>query len=339
MPTPTSGTFRIYPGSVESKTDWRTSVSSFTDNSDAGVVAILQRGGGAFDSIASQADGADSRYFVDSYITLNPGDIVLNLGTADEETFVSFNDLPAGFKVSTLQVHSVQSLVCCWNDNFGGLYIPSYLTHAGTNLQPPLGAFLGFDPQQGTGIVDDCIRSVSPVPTNIAAFFGTSFGFFRNNTIASGNQAGWNIIRELYLEGSYVLESFSWWISPNPATHTIDPGDLTETPRDACGVPVNEEEERLVYSDTSPGEKFAELEEAPVPVIDTVVPPAGSKMGGNLVTIHGHLFSDGATVTFGDTEATDVVVVSQYKITCTAPPNEPGEISVIVTNADGTSSA
>lgn len=52
--------------------------------------------------------------------------------------------------------------------------------------------------------------------------------------------------------------------------------------------------------------------------------------------IEGTGFGNGATVTFGGTAATSVVVVNQNKITCLTPAHTHGLVDVVVTNADGT---
>ncbi|HXI27837.1 MAG TPA: IPT/TIG domain-containing protein, partial [Vicinamibacterales bacterium] len=54
------------------------------------------------------------------------------------------------------------------------------------------------------------------------------------------------------------------------------------------------------------------------------------------VTLTGSGFGDGATVTFGGSAATNVVVVDQTTITCTPPAHADGFATVVVTNPDGT---
>jgi len=72
----------------------------------------------------------------------------------------------------------------------------------------------------------------------------------------------------------------------------------------------------------------------PVVTVTSVVPPQGSRLGGQPVTINGTGFAAGATVTFGGTAATSVVVVSSIKITATTPAHSPGAVNVTVTNTD-----
>ncbi len=76
---------------------------------------------------------------------------------------------------------------------------------------------------------------------------------------------------------------------------------------------------------------------APAPTIATVLPASGSTAGGTNVTITGSGFAAGATVTFGGTAATNVVVVSATSITATTPAHAAGAVTVAVTNTNGQS--
>ncbi len=75
----------------------------------------------------------------------------------------------------------------------------------------------------------------------------------------------------------------------------------------------------------------------PPPTASLVAPATGSSAGGTAVTITGTQFRAGATVTFGTTAATNVVVVSATSITATAPARPIGATSVIVANSDAQS--
>jgi hypothetical protein len=71
--------------------------------------------------------------------------------------------------------------------------------------------------------------------------------------------------------------------------------------------------------------------------ISSVVPPAGKITGGKDVTINGSGFQSGATVTFGGSAATNVVVVNATKITAKTPAHASGTVNVTVTNPDTSS--
>jgi len=66
--------------------------------------------------------------------------------------------------------------------------------------------------------------------------------------------------------------------------------------------------------------------------ITSVVPSAGLITGGKPVTINGTGFVSGATVTFGGSAATNVVVVNSTKITAKTPAHAGGAVNVTVTN-------
>jgi fibronectin type 3 domain-containing protein len=69
-----------------------------------------------------------------------------------------------------------------------------------------------------------------------------------------------------------------------------------------------------------------------LPTVTSVSPNSGSTLGGTAVTITGTNFAAGATVTFGGTAATNVVVVNSTTITATAPAGSAGAVTVTVTN-------
>ena len=67
------------------------------------------------------------------------------------------------------------------------------------------------------------------------------------------------------------------------------------------------------------------------PTVSSVSPNSGPVAGGTAVTITGTNFATGATVTFGGTAATNVVVVSGTQITATTPAGSAGAVTVTVT--------
>jgi hypothetical protein len=73
------------------------------------------------------------------------------------------------------------------------------------------------------------------------------------------------------------------------------------------------------------------------PTVTSVAPASGSTIGGTSITITGTGFQAGATVTFGGTAATNVIVVSATSITATTPAHIAGAVSVLVTNFSGLS--
>ena len=73
------------------------------------------------------------------------------------------------------------------------------------------------------------------------------------------------------------------------------------------------------------------------PTVTGVSPSAGPVAGGTAVTITGTNFASGATVTFGGTAATNVVVTNSTTITATTPAHAAGAVAVAVTNSNGLS--
>jgi len=73
------------------------------------------------------------------------------------------------------------------------------------------------------------------------------------------------------------------------------------------------------------------------PAPTSISPTSGTTSGGTPVTISGTNFASGATVTFGATAATNVVVVSSTTITATTPAHAAGAVNVVVTNSNGQS--
>jgi hypothetical protein len=67
-----------------------------------------------------------------------------------------------------------------------------------------------------------------------------------------------------------------------------------------------------------------------LPTVTSVSPTNGPTAGGTAVTITGTNFATGATVTFGSTAATNVVVVSGTSITATTPAGSAGAVTVTV---------
>ncbi|HEY2324746.1 MAG TPA: IPT/TIG domain-containing protein, partial [Thermoanaerobaculia bacterium] len=72
----------------------------------------------------------------------------------------------------------------------------------------------------------------------------------------------------------------------------------------------------------------------PAVTVTSVAPATGSINGQTAVSVNGTGFLSGATVTFGGTGATSVVVVSATKITAVTPAHSAGSVNVTVTNTN-----
>jgi hypothetical protein len=76
---------------------------------------------------------------------------------------------------------------------------------------------------------------------------------------------------------------------------------------------------------------------APAITVSAVAPNVGSTGGGTSVTLSGTNFAAGATVTFGGSAASNVVVSNSTTITAVTPSHKAGGVDVKVTNPDGQS--
>jgi Tol biopolymer transport system component len=134
----------------------------------------------------------------------------------------------------------------------------------------------------------------------------------------SGNEANGN---------SGEKEEFCW----------VTCGDTGGTAISADGryVAFNSEADNLVETDTlGYTDVFVKDFLGEGPTITRISPDEGSIEGGTQVTISGSNFVDGATVTFGDVDATGVAVAS---LVATTPAHDAGLVDVTVTNPDGQS--
>ena len=74
------------------------------------------------------------------------------------------------------------------------------------------------------------------------------------------------------------------------------------------------------------------------PIIESISPPSGPTDGGTTITIIGDNFTPDSEVTIDGKPCLNVVVVSQFKITCVTPPHAEGNVNVVVTTPSGGSS-
>jgi hypothetical protein len=75
----------------------------------------------------------------------------------------------------------------------------------------------------------------------------------------------------------------------------------------------------------------------PAPVIQSIVPDSGSRLGGFSIEISGEFFQAGAVASIGGSACSDVVVTVPDSIVCTVPAGTTGSVDVTVENPDGQS--
>jgi hypothetical protein len=126
--------------------------------------------------------------------------------------------------------------------------------------------------------------------------------------------------------------TYTWGITGGSITAGSGTASITFTAGAAGTLTLNV---TVTTSASCSDAKSANVNVAFPPVtVTSVTPSGGTAIGGTAVTINGTGFLSGATVTFGGTAATNVVVVSATSITAKTPAHAIGSVSVIVTNAN-----
>ena len=129
--------------------------------------------------------------------------------------------------------------------------------------------------------------------------------------------------------------TYAWGITGGTITAGNGTNSITYTAGGAGTLTLN------VTVTTSAGcsdAKSANINVIVPPVTVTSVSPTGGTIaGGSAVTINGTGFLSGASVTFGGSPATSVIVVSAIKITARTPAHALGAVNVTVTNLNTTS--
>lgn len=75
------------------------------------------------------------------------------------------------------------------------------------------------------------------------------------------------------------------------------------------------------------------------PTVTTISPISGPAAGGTVVTLTGTSFNTATAVDFGAIAASSFIVVDDATIQATSPPGVAGNVNIVVTNPDGTSTA
>jgi hypothetical protein len=108
-----------------------------------------------------------------------------------------------------------------------------------------------------------------------------------------------------------------------------------------CTTPARDRAGTVPVTVTNPDGKsdtfelgFTYVDVASAPRIDAVDPSTGSESGGDEVSVTGANFEDGATVLFGDEQATNVRFQNAGAILVDTPAGAPGPVDVTVRNPD-----
>ncbi len=136
---------------------------------------------------------------------------------------------------------------------------------------------------------------------------------------------------ELIVAGNYVLTSttgpgtgFTSRMITTPDSDIVEDASSTAPALYIASAPVN------------PGDWIMQAvalrsTASNAPAVSSLSPSTGAASGGTAVTITGTNFASGATVTFGGTAASNVVVVNGTTITATTPAGSAGAVTVTVT--------
>jgi hypothetical protein len=170
----------------------------------------------------------------------------------------------------------------------------------------------------GQGTIPNPAPTISTIaPTSGTTAGGTSVtitgaGFLTGAAVTIGGTAATNVV---VVNGTSITAK-----TPSHATGAVN---VVVTNTDGqSGTATN------AYTYTAP---------PPAPTVSSVAPVSGPAGGGTAVTVTGTGFLAGASVTFGGTAATNVVVVGPTSITAKTPSHATGAVNVVVTNTDGQS--
>ena len=114
----------------------------------------------------------------------------------------------------------------------------------------------------------------------------------------------------------------------------VNPTTITcKTPVTLTAGPVDV----IVRTGGGPSGAFSSFTYITPPVISDILPPAGSILGGNIVTITGTNLTGTTSVLFGKAASTNITVVDDTTLTCRTPLNKAGASGVIVRTGGGPS--
>ncbi|MCZ2108968.1 MAG: IPT/TIG domain-containing protein [Dehalococcoidia bacterium] len=173
---------------------------------------------------------------------------------------------------------------------------------------------------------------------NIYTYVALTLPVVTSISPATGPVAGGTAIT---ITGSGFTGATLVMVGPNPATTFTILSDTTITawiPTGSAGVVDVLVTTPAGTSMATPADEFIYTPTG-LPVVTAVTPTSGPTTGGTYVTVSGMGFSSAIGVTFGGIAATNMQVLSDTSITAQSPANPAGVVDVIVTNANGSSTA
>ncbi len=220
---------------------------------------------------------------------------------------------------------------------FDGVPAPSVVVESDTEITcqtPPGAAGLAVDvvvanANGAAGIAG--VYAFHPVPavTNVSPESGTSLGGTSVTIVGSGFQ-----------QNDAGLCSVLFGGEPASNVAVVDDATITcDAPAGAPGSSV----EITVLNANGAGSRAAGFRFHAMPTVNAVSPTHGTPLGATAVTLAGTGFLNDEpgfnSVTFDGVAATDVIVVSDTSLTCTAPAGTPAStVAVAVANVNGSGS-
>lgn len=156
--------------------------------------------------------------------------------------------------------------------------------------------------------------------TNKLFYSGAAVG-----SITIPSPATWSTSQEVRTSGSSTSAwGYSGYLTPSIVNHSSFGVGISPTVKDTTGY-IDYVKMKVYYT--------VDATRA-TPTITSLDVSTGGTAGGTAVTITGTGFKNGATVTFGGTAATSIVIASSTSITCVTPAHSAGAVDVVITNVD-----
>jgi hypothetical protein len=244
------------------------------------------------------------------------------------------------------------------NPNHGPPGGGTAVTITGTNFTDPVTVNFGGNPATSVNVVDDTtitahapaqtggtlidVTVTTPGGTSPTAGTGNDYRYdpvVSELSPAGGPAAGGN---QVTIIGANFTNPATVMFGANPATNVVVHTPDTITAKAPAGAPGSTVQ---VTVTTAAGSSLTDgsgndytYDPLEGPAVDDLFPSHGPAGGGYQVTIIGNHFTGATAVKFGPNNATGLAVVSDTKITVTAPPGTAGStVDVTVTAPGGTS--
>ena len=291
-----------------------TAVTSFTVASDTVIDAVIPPGpsaGGNVFVLVTGPSGTSAASTTYTY-TAAPTPTVTGLSPASgpvsgQNTVTLRGSNLNGATAVTFAGNAASSFAILSSTEINAVAPPGPAGTASVAVTTPAGASLGFN----------YTYIAPPAPTAVFPTTGITAG---GNSVA--------------ITGTGLMGTTSVNFGTTPATSFTVVSDTEVdaiTPAQLVGtVPINIT--TLGGTDSSLSFSFQRS-----PVISSITPTSGPITGGTVVTITGGGLTDTTSVNFGTTLATNVTVVSDNKVTATAPAKAAGVSAVTVDTASATS--